>query len=125
MASRVQDPSMATYSRKVTADAGRLDWSEPAEALWRKVRAYHPWPVCYTTWNGKRLRIHSARPVAATQGAPLGKVVRLGENGRGIGVVAGRGTLLLDSVQLEGKRRVPVEEFARGQSNFIDSVLIS
>jgi len=125
MASRPQDPSMATYSRKVTADAGRLDWSEPADALWRKVRAYHPWPVCYTLWNGKRLRIHSAHPVAATQCAPVGKVVRLGENGRSIGVVAGRGTLLLDSVQLEGKRRVSVEEFARGQSKFIDSVLIS
>ena len=60
IASRSQDDSAATYSEKVVAKDGLLDWGEPAEILWRRVRAYNPWPGCYTMWQGKRLKVHAA-----------------------------------------------------------------
>jgi methionyl-tRNA formyltransferase len=122
---RVQDDSAATYSRKIVATDGALDWQQPAETLWRRIRAYNPWPGCYTLWRGKRLKIHVATVAAGAATAPAGTVVPLGDGRKNVGVVTGGGVLKLEIVQLEGKRPVPADEFIRGQSDFMNATLIS
>ena len=121
IAPRRQDDSAATYSEKIVARDGLLDWREPAEILWRRIRAYNPWPGCYTTWKGKRLKVHAASVASEGESAEVGFVVPLGA---GAGIATGSGILKLVTVQLEGKRPVLVEEFVRGQSDFINSSLI-
>src|SRR3954468_8901143 len=56
-----QDDSLATYAPKITREDARLNWSRPAEDLWRQVRAYRGWPDAFTTWQGKQLKILAAR----------------------------------------------------------------
>jgi methionyl-tRNA formyltransferase len=114
-----QEEGRATYSRLITSGEGELDWELTAEELWRQVRAFNPWPGCHSWWKGRRLKIHSATPLGDRAGGPAGEVVALGKSSpSGVGVVAGQGILGLGRVQLEGKR-----EFARGQRDFVGSVL--
>ncbi len=121
-----QDESLATCSELIRANDAGLDWSLPAVELWRRVRAYYPWPGCYTTWEGKRLKIHSCRPIQEVQTGGVGRVVELPvTSALRIGVVTGKGLLGLGEVQLEGKRKVSAEEFVRGHGGFIGSSLVT
>ena len=110
-----QDESRASYAPKLERDSGRIDWTQPASALDRLVRAMHPWPGAYTTLNSPsgplRLKLHRVLPMHRIAGKP-GTVVK--QVGRGVIVGAGEGSLLLLDVQLEGKRRMSIQEFVRG-----------
>jgi methionyl-tRNA formyltransferase len=117
-----QDESRATYTRLITSRDGAINWHLPAVEIWRMVRAYNPWPVCYSWWCGKRIKIHSAIPLEGVTQGKVGEVVALPLS-PGVGVVTGDGILELDAVQLEGKREMSITEFLRGQRDFIGSVL--
>lgn len=109
-----QDHSRATWFKRVSKDAGRIDWTEPADTIWRKVRAFNPWPSAYTFLGGKRLIIHRATPVVADFASPVapGEVL---PHRKGPAVGTGTAPLLLLEVQLEGKRRMRGKEFLAGQ----------
>jgi methionyl-tRNA formyltransferase len=119
---RAQDESQATYSKLIRSEDGELDWHLPAVHLWRMVRAYNPWPSCYTWYQGKRLKIHRASPLGDAENGEIGKVIAVAEQ-PGVAVVTGQGALGLCEVQLEGKRAMPVSDFVRGQRDFIGSVV--
>jgi methionyl-tRNA formyltransferase len=119
---QAQDESRATYSKLITSKDAELDWHLSALELWRMVRAYNPWPSCYTWCQGKRLRIHKAIPLGDGRVGEIGKVIALAEQ-PGVGVVTKQGTLGLCQVQLEGKRAMSVADFVRGKRDFIGSVL--
>jgi methionyl-tRNA formyltransferase len=122
IAARPQDEAQATYCRPLSKEDGRLDWTRSAAHLDRQVRACHPWPGAYTTWEGKRLKILRARPMAGWQGeAEPGTVIEL-EAG-GLAVVAGQGALELREVQLAGKKPVAAGPFARGQRHLVGGSL--
>ncbi len=119
---RPQDESQATYSRLITSKDGEIDWHLPAVELWQRVRAFNPWPGCYTWWQGKRLKIHSAAPVSRLARGEVGKVIALRQPPK-VGVVTGDGILGLCQVQLEGRQEMSIADFVRGQRNFIGSIL--
>lgn len=116
-----QDDSLATYAPLIKKSDGLIDWQLSAEEIDRRIRAFSPWPGAFTFYLGKHLRILRARPLpdAEYTEAP-GTVV---EGSQGIGVVTAKGLLLLEMVQLEGKRGIAACEFARGQRQFVGSVL--
>lgn len=114
-----QDSARATYAAKLTRDDGKIDWSEPAEVIERKIRAFDPWPGAFTSLadasgNSRHLKIFRAAVVAQSTGAP-GTVFT--PNDTEVLVATGRGALRLDEVQLEGKRRMRAAEFLRGFSS--------
>ena len=119
---QAQEESRATYSKLITSNDGEIDWQLSALELWRMVRAYNPWPSCYTWCQGKRLKINRAIPLGDGGNGEIGKVIALAEQ-PGVGVVTRQGILGLSQVQLEGKREMAVGDFARGQRDFIGSVL--
>ncbi len=117
-----QGESQATYSRLITSKDGEIDWHLPAVELWQRVRAFNPWPGCYTWWQGKRLKIHSAAPVSRLAKGEVGKVIALRQPPK-VGVVTGDGILGLCQVQLEGRQEMSIADFVRGQRNFSGSIL--
>jgi methionyl-tRNA formyltransferase len=119
---RVQDESQATYSKLITSNDAEIDWGLSALELWRMVRAYTPWPGCYTWCHGKRLKIHGAVPLPGGKNEDIGKVIALAEQPE-IGVVTKKGILGLCQVQLEGKREMPATDFVRGKRDFIGCIL--
>jgi len=118
-----QDETKATYSQPVAKEEGEIDWQLPGGEIWRRVRAFQPWPGCYTRWQGKILKILEARP-APGKGEP-GRVVSLEGKGFVVGVYTGDGVLGLLRLQMEGKRAMTAAEFVRGQRGFIGAVLPS
>jgi methionyl-tRNA formyltransferase len=119
---QTQDESQATYSRLITSKDAEIDWDLSALELWRMIRAYTPWPGCYTWCQGKRLKIHGAVPLPDGKNGEIGKVIALTEQPE-IGVVTKEGILGLCHIQLEGKREMPATDFVRGRRDFIGCIL--
>ena len=124
LAPQPQDNGRATYSRMVTKEDGQMDWLRPAVELWRRVKAFQPWPGCHTTWQGKLVSIIEAVPLPG-EGEPGRVVGTKGAKGAPLGVQTGDGILGLVRLQLQGKRAMTAEEFVRGQRGFIGSLLPS
>jgi methionyl-tRNA formyltransferase len=105
----------ATYARKISKEDGLLDWSEPATVLWRKIRAFTPWPGAYTFQHRgevkRLLKIWSANPVDAS-GEP-GMVLHADKSR--IMVACGEGALLVKTLQREGGKRLEAEQFLVGK----------
>ncbi len=98
-----------TYAHKLDKAEARLDWSQPAELLARKVRAFHPWPVAEVQLGGERLRVHAAEVLATDAAAAPGSVV--GASRDGIDVACGAGVLRLLRVQREGGKPVSAADY--------------
>jgi methionyl-tRNA formyltransferase len=108
-----------TYAPQISRDDGRIDWMEDAVSIERMVRAFTPWPGTFTHWDGRLLKIHAGE-VEVGQAQP-GTVIQLGDGRIAIGTDAG--LFAPTSVQLEGKKRLPIGDFVRGQPDFIGSVV--
>jgi methionyl-tRNA formyltransferase len=116
-----QDGSAATYAPETRREDGGIDWYESAVRIDRVVRAMQPWPGAFCGCGEATLKIGAARPVSDWRGdGQPGSVVRLG---REVGVVTGDGLLLLDTVQLEGRRAMHAGDFARGRGDLYELVL--
>jgi methionyl-tRNA formyltransferase len=107
-----QDSSQATYAPPFTKEDGRIDWSQPAIVLQRRIRALNPWPGTFTRLGGKNLRVFWAEVDETPSGDPPGWIVDVGREG--IRVATGHGHIILKEIQLEGRKRLPVREFLLG-----------
>ena len=105
-----QDPKLVTYAKMLKKKSGELDFNQSAQELSLKVRAYSPWPGAFTNWDGKRLLIHKSSHLAVTSPGP-GVFIRH-ESLPAIGTK--NGILVLDRVQLAGKRPISGEDFLNG-----------
>jgi methionyl-tRNA formyltransferase len=106
-----QDNTLATYARKLKREEGKIDWSEPADAIERKIRAFNPWPGASMKIERQTLKIFSAF-VVDLSGEP-GEILRSEDE---LVIAAGKGALSVSEVQLEGKRRMSASEFLRGHA---------
>ncbi len=124
---RPQDEARATYSGTITKEAGEIDWRLPAVEIWRRLRAFHPWPGGYTRWRGKVLKITEAVPLPEVEAVAAGQVVAVTQPGEwagaGFGINTGDGVLGVLGVQIEGKRAMSAAEFLRGQRQLIGAML--
>jgi methionyl-tRNA formyltransferase len=116
-----QNEAETTYFAQIDKRAGEIDWRQPAIEIWRRVRAFNPWPGCYTVWWGKQLKIIEAAALPGGGAAEIGRVMTL--PGGGLGIGTGDGILGVLKIQLEGKRAMTAADFIRGQRDFIGAVL--
>lgn len=109
-----QPESGVTYARKISRTDGQLDWSLNAIVLWRRIRAFTPWPGAYSFLGeqpkGRLLKIHAVH-LAEMSGAP-GHV--LAADGQGLVVACGVGALRITELQPESGRRMTATEFLAG-----------
>jgi methionyl-tRNA formyltransferase len=99
-----------TFAPRIEREHTRLEWTRPADALARAVRAFSPDPAAFTTLDGATLKVFAAE-VRPEGGAP-GTVLDAGP--RGLVVATGDQALALLEVQLQGKRRMPAGAFLAG-----------
>lgn len=105
----VQPEAGATYAAKIRKEEARIDWSRPAIEIDRMVRAFDPWPVAETRWNGQQLRVWDALPRDAQRAATPGQVLACTNDG--VDVATGAGILRLKRVQLAGRSAMSAGEF--------------
>jgi methionyl-tRNA formyltransferase len=119
-----QDGNKATYTAPITKEDGVINWQMTAEEISRRVRAFYPWPGCYTWWQGKLLKILEAVALHKERNLSPGKVIALASGQPAVvGVETGDGILGLIRIQLEGKRALTAAEFLLGQRTFAGSTL--
>jgi methionyl-tRNA formyltransferase len=110
-----QDDALSSYIPKLERDDGRIDWTRPAAAIERRIRAYSPWPGTFTcaTEGGKakRLKIYPPATVVDTQLAP-GEIFSQGDK---LIVGCGSGALELCSVQPDSGKRMAAADYLRGR----------
>jgi len=99
----------ATYAAKLSKAEARIDWAQPAVVIDRQVRAFNPWPVAETTWEGRQLRVWRCEPEPLAAGAPPGTVLE--SSGGRIVIATGDGALRLLQLQLAGRRAMSAAEF--------------
>ncbi len=113
-----------SYARKITKEDGRLDWSQPAAALWNRVRAFTPWPGAFTFLTSgpktKLLKVWRAE-VAECDAGQTGAVVSAGRSG--VVIRCGAGALRVAELQIEGGRRLAAGDFLSGHALPVGTVL--
>jgi methionyl-tRNA formyltransferase len=115
-----QDDSQATFAHLLKKEDGRIDWSQPAEAVYHRIRGLEPWPGAFTTFRGKTCRIWGRPALEAkfsmltdkTPGTIRGPINLRG--GDLVVVCGSRTALRVESAQLEGRRRITAREFLFG-----------
>jgi len=105
---RLQPATGATYAPRLSRADGRLDWSEPADVLARRVRAFDPWPGTFCLTGTARLKVRAAVSVAGV--APPGVILD-----EALTIGCGEGALRLVSVQPAGKKPMDGAAFLRGR----------
>src|ERR1700674_2531284 len=110
-----QDDSKATVTHLIRKGDGAIDWSLPAVQIWRRVRAYNPWPGASTVLDGEALRLWQAQPLDETSVELPGTIVAVppggppndvGYDSPGFAVQTGDTLLTVQVVQPAGARRV-------------------
>ena len=110
-----QDDNRATYAPNIRREDERIDWNRSAQELVNQIRGLRPWPVAFTLWKGKPLKIWKARePVSVRESAAPGTVLSQAEEGVIVATGEG-GALRIQELQPAGKRRMTAEEFFRGR----------
>ena len=122
-----QGDSGTHYAKMLRKEMGNIDWTKSAEEIGRLVRGLNPWPSAYTHWNGKMLKIWMAETVTQEELSALGcdekNGMDLKEAQPGtvmivtkdtLMVQTGDGLLALTELQMEGKKRMPVQAFLMG-----------
>jgi methionyl-tRNA formyltransferase len=122
-----QDESKATYTKILKKEDGRINWRKTAEELERQIRAFDPWPGSLTFWykNKEKIRIKilKARILKTTDPKTysIGKTLVAPQNE--LCVQTGRGFLIIEKLQPEGKKEMFSEDFLRGHPDFIGTIL--
>ena len=105
----------ASYARKIRKEDGRVDWNLSSRKIWNMVRAFVPWPVAFTYFVEKEkavsLKIWAAGEEPSATGAP-GTVLRA--DNHGLVVACGTGALRIQTLQLEGGKKLDAQQFIAG-----------
>ena len=107
---KLQDESLVTYACKQDKQEALIDWTDTAESIDRKVRAFNPWPVAETDFNQEKLRIWRSEPLegSPTAKGPIGQIDTASGQ---LDVLTGQGVLRLHEVQLPGGKRISGRDF--------------
>jgi methionyl-tRNA formyltransferase len=109
-----QEEKGLSYAPILKKEDGRIDWTRTAKQIYDRMRGFTPWPGSYSTFRGQKCHL-SARPEthgAAEEQITPGKIVT---SAKEIYIVCGAGTCLrLESVQIEGRKKISAREFANG-----------
>lgn len=107
-----QDESLATHAPILSREDGRIDFTRTAKQIRDRWRGFQPWPGAFTVFRGKKLIVHRLQCVDHHPEPITPGVIHLHE-GRVL-VGCRESAIELDEVQVEGKKRMPAAEFARG-----------
>jgi len=119
---RAQDNSHATFAPKLTKEQGLIHWSWPAERVYGLIRGLDPWPGAFTYHNEKMLKLFGCSLAGDKQAVSVpGQIKDLNE--QGFEIETGQGSIIIEEIQASGKKRLPVEEFQRGSTLNVGSIL--
>ena len=115
-----QDDDGANYASKITKEEAQLNWDRSAATLDRAIRAFNPFPICFTYLEGQRIKVWQASHAG---NAPLAEApgTILKADRSGILVNCGQGQLRIERLQLPGGKPLTVEQVLNGSGDLFHS----
>ncbi|WP_282171664.1 methionyl-tRNA formyltransferase [Cytobacillus firmus] len=108
-----QNEEEATFAYNIKREQEKIDWSKTGEEIYNHIRGLNPWPVAYTTFDCKVVKIWNSKKVKHAKSEEPGTIIRLEEDG--IVVASGNDTAVkITELQPSGKKKMPAEQFLRG-----------
>lgn len=104
-----QDESLVTYAEKIDKSESKIDFSQSAETLERKIRAFNPYPAMYFEYDGERCKVLRAEVCDMT--APAGTII---EGQKALIIACGNKALSITELQRSGKKKMPIAEVLKG-----------
>ncbi|PPA72102.1 methionyl-tRNA formyltransferase [Jeotgalibacillus proteolyticus] len=108
-----QDHSKATFAWNIKREEERIDWEKSGEEIYNQIRGLNPWPVAYTIYNGKPLKVYKAEKIEKRHDFPPGVIIEKTDQGPVISSGSGQ-SLLLTVLQPFGKKKMDASDFLRG-----------
>ncbi|MCQ9208136.1 MAG: methionyl-tRNA formyltransferase [Omnitrophica bacterium] len=107
-----QDEAQVSFAPKLKKEDGRIDWRSSALEIHNRIRGLQPWPGAFTYFEHKLLKIWTSEVIESKKDKFPGEITAVEK--KGILVQTGKSKLLLTVVQLEGKKKMPANEFILG-----------
>lgn len=111
---KVQDESLTSYAHKLEKAEAEIDWTQSAKQIDQTIRAFNPWPVAFTKYNDKPLRLFMSKVISNSSQESAGTVIS--EDMDGVCVATGEGVLSFSRLQLPSKKAMAVRDFLNGRS---------
>ncbi len=108
-----QDDSLSSYAPMIDKTTGLLDFSKPTKDVYNLIRALNSYPNAYTYYNGIKFKVICAK-MANDQNGKIGEILDVSKDG--ILVKCVDGCILISDVQFEGKKKMPVSEYIKGNT---------
>lgn len=113
-----QNEEEATFAYNIKREQEQIDWSKTGEEIYNHIRGLNPWPVSYTTFDGKVVKIWNSKKVKHAKSEEPGTIIRLEEDG--IIVASGNDTAVkITELQPSGKKKMSAEQFLRGSGSHL------
>ena len=111
---RIPQPEKSTteYARMITKADGLIDWKRPAAEIERLVRGMNSWPGAYTFVCGKNVKLWDCDIIENNSGMKPGTLTCADKNA--LAVQTGNGQIKINELQIQGKKRMPFDDFLRG-----------
>lgn len=111
---QVQDETQATYASRIDKSEGQIVWSESAEAIDRRVRAFTPWPGTFTYLDGNLLKIHAGTPLTGNPQDLKAGEMSTEDPAASLVIGTSDGRYAPSYLQLAGRKAMDVDEFLNG-----------
>lgn len=117
----LQDNSQASYTKKLTKLEAKIDWSRDATFIARFVRAMNPWPIAYANLHSKSIKIIEVdNDIIKINKYKVGEVFLHEKN---LAIQCGKDAIIVNKLQLEGKKVLTSQEFLKGNADVIGTIL--
>jgi methionyl-tRNA formyltransferase len=113
-----QDGALANYAKKLSKDEARINWSDEAEHIERCVRAFNPWPMSHFSAADNSIKVWQSRVADKTSDKPAGTIVQADKTG--IYVATGKGILVLEQLQVPGKKAMSVQDILNSRASWFE-----
>ncbi|MFM2579177.1 methionyl-tRNA formyltransferase [Vibrio fortis] len=113
-----QDDELANYAKKLSKEEARINWSDDAVHIERCVRAFNPWPMSHFEAAENSIKVWQSRVAEQTSDKPAGTILQADKTG--IYVATGQGVLVLEQLQVPGKKAMSVQDILNSRASWFE-----
>lgn len=113
-----QDDELANYAKKLSKEEARIDWNDEATHIERCVRAFNPWPMSHFDVAENSIKVWQSHVADQTSDKPAGTIIQADKTG--IYVATGSGVLVLEQLQVPGKKAMSVQDILNSRASWFE-----
>ena len=107
-----QDENEVTYAYNITREEEKIDFNKNTKEVYNKIRGLYPWPVGYSTLEGKKVKIYKSEIGISEKNGENGEIINIYDNA--LGIKTNDGEIKILELQFEGKKEISVKDYLNG-----------